>query len=102
MILWTELDTLVGHYRRYEISNLKNLCKKNGFKILKIYYSDCLGFFITLIWKFLNLFQNKTFPQKSTLIFYDKYIFPVSRFLDNIGIRYLIGKNIVLIAEKVT
>ena len=100
MILWTKLDNLVGHYRRYEISNLKNLCKNNGFKIIKIHYSDFLGFFITLIWKFLNFFQTKKFPSRSSLIFYDKYIFPLSRFLDKLGFRYLIGKNIILVAKK--
>ena len=51
MILWTKLDEIVGHYRRYEISNLKSLALQSGFKIERIHYADFCGFFITLLWK---------------------------------------------------
>ena len=99
--LWTSLDEAVGHYRRYEINSLRNKCNLLGFKILEIYYADCLGFFVTLIWKFINKKSNHHFATKKSLIFYDKYIFPVSNFLDRLGIKYLFGKNIVLVAEKI-
>ena len=100
MILGTKLDQIVGHYRRYEINSLKNLCKKTGYKIKQIHYADCAGFFTTLIWKILNKFIKKSLPSKSALIFYDRFIFPVSRFLDQLGFKYIIGKNIILIAQK--
>ncbi len=58
MILWTKLDEIVGHYRRYEISKLKKLVEKSGFKIVNIHYADFCGFLITLLWKFLNKFQK--------------------------------------------
>ena len=99
-ILWTKLDEVVGHYRRYEISDVKRLCKKSGYKIHKLHYADSIGFLTTLIWKFLNYFNKKSFPSKSSLIFYDRYIFPLSRILDKFGFKYLIGKNIVLLASK--
>ena len=100
MILWTKLDVLVGHYRRYEISSLRKLCNNSGFEVIKLHYSDSLGFFITLIWKLFNKFFNKSLPSKSFLIFYDKFIFPFSRVLDKLGFKYLVGKNIVLKAKK--
>ena len=100
MILWTKLDEIVGHYRRYEIDKLKALCNKSGFQVMRLHYSDCLGFFTTLTWKFLNIFANQSFPSRSSLVFYDNVIFPISRFFDNVGFKYLIGKNIILVAKK--
>ena len=100
MILWTKLDEMVGHYRRYEIKEIKSLCKKAGLNIVKIHYADFLGFFTTLIWKLFNIYMKKTLPSKSSLIFYDKYIFPLSRLMDKVGFRFLIGKNIILVAKK--
>ena len=100
MILWTKLDEMVGHYRRYEIKKIKSLCKKAGFNIVKIHYADFLGFFTTLIWKIFNIFMKKSLPSKSSLIFYDKYIFPLSRLMDKVGFRFLVGKNIIVVAKK--
>ena len=100
MILWSKLDEVVGHYRRYEISKLKKLVQKAGFKIIKINYSDSLGFLLALIWRFLNKFNKYSLPSKKSLIFYDRFIFPFSRIIDNIGFKYLIGKNIILVAKK--
>ncbi len=100
MILWTKLDEIVGHYRRYEISKLKSLALKTGFEIERIHYADFCGFFITLLWKLFNKNNNKSPLSKFSLSFYDNFIFPFSRVLDKLGGKYLIGKNIVLVAKK--
>ena len=100
MILWTKLDEIVGHYRRYEISKLKLLAIKTGFEVERIHYADFCGFFITLLWKIFNK-NNKSPLSKFSLTFYDNFIFPFSRILDRIGGKYLIGKNIVLVAKKI-
>ena len=99
-LLWTKLDEIVGHYRRYDISKLRILCRKAGFQIVRVHYADCLGFFITLLWKFIYKINQNSLPSKYSLIFYDRLIFPLSRLLDNIGFKYLIGKNIVMVAKK--
>jgi SAM-dependent methyltransferase len=39
---WTEIDTIVGHKRRYNPRDLEKLLKKNGFEIIK--YRSALGF----------------------------------------------------------
>ena len=44
--------------------------------------------------------MKKSLPSKSALIFYDKYIFPLSRLMDKVGFRFLIGKNIIIVAKK--
>ncbi len=100
MILWTKLDDIVGHYRRYDKDSLRKICKNAGFKVEKIYYADSLGFFITIMWKLFKKFSNKSLPSNSALIFYDKFVFPISRFLDKLGLKYFIGKNILVKATK--
>ena len=99
MILWTKLDEIVGHYRRYEISDLKSLALQTGFEIERIHYADFCGFFITLLWKLFNK-NNKSPLSKFSVIFYDNFIFPFSRILDKVGFKYFLGKNIVLVAKK--
>ena len=54
MLLWSKLDEAVGHYRRYEISQLRAKCEEAGFKIINIHYADCAGFFASLLMKFLG------------------------------------------------
>ena len=100
MSLWSEIDKQVGHYRRYNIADLKEKCKKSGYKVIKIHYADCLGFFITLLWKLKNNNNKNKFASRNSLKIYDKYIFPISNFLDNLGFKFLFGKNIVLLAQK--
>tara|TARA_B100001059_G_C17807889_1_gene570340 strand:- start:72 stop:764 length:693 start_codon:yes stop_codon:yes gene_type:complete len=100
MILWTEMDANVGHYRRYDIAELKGKCESAGFKIVKSHYSDCLGFLILLTIKYFKLDSFNTISSRKSLYFYDRFIFPISYILDNMGLKYLFGKNIVLIAEK--
>lgn len=101
MFLWTELDENVGHYRRYEIKELKEKCLKAGLKINKIHYADSLGFFASLLMKFVGHNSNDGLGSKGSLKFYDKWVFPSSRILDKLGLKYLFGKNIILIASKI-
>ena len=100
MKLWSKLDNLVGHYRRYEKKSLVAKLKKAGFKVIKINYADSLGYLATVFWKIKSKKNKAIFASKKSLSFYDKYIFPVSRFLDNLGFKFVIGKNLVVIAEK--
>ena len=80
---------------------LKKLVTSSGFRVLSCDYSDSVGFFTSL---FLRLFQNqKRFGvnNKHSLAFYDKFIYPISIFLDGLGLRYFFGKNLLLVAEKI-
>ena len=51
MRLWSELDEEVGHYRRYEYSELKYKCRKAGLNIEVINFADSIGFFATFALK---------------------------------------------------
>ena len=100
MSLWTRMDEEVGHYRRYRIKDIEEKCLSAGLSIEKIFYADSLGFIATLLVKYFGYDRESGLGSPSSLRIYDKWIFPVSRFLDAIGFKYLFGKNLIVIANK--
>jgi len=99
-ILWSQMDVAVGHYRRYSKKDLIEKAEQAGFKVRSIFYADCLGFFATLLMKLTGFNSKNGIGSRSSLIFYDRYIFPISRFLDRAGFKFLLGKNIIIVAKK--
>ena len=100
MCLYSSMDIAVGHYRRYSSNDLCGKLQSVGFKVLSLRYSDSLGFFI---WWYLKLRGAKSQNQLSNfrmLAIYDKFIYPISRFFDEIGFKYFLGKNLLVVAEK--
>ena len=100
MFLWSKLDEEVGHYRRYEYSELKGKCKQVGLTIEKLHFADSAGFFASFAMKLLGYNKEGGIGSVSSLRFYDKWLLPISIVLDKIGFKYLFGKNIVLVAHK--
>lgn len=96
-ILYSNFDKKLGHKRRYSKRDLVRKIKNVGFKIKKVEYVDTLGFLSAAMFK---IFINSDNLNKNTLKFYDKYIFPISFFLDKIGFKHLFGKNILIIAQQ--
>ncbi len=98
-LLYSSMDKKVGHYRRYTKAALMQLfADKNKWKIEKLVYADFLGFFITLLFKCFGNKQGDISPV--TLKFYDRFLFPVSRFLDKLTQGSILGKNVCIIVEK--
>ena len=97
--LYSEMDKKVGHVRRYEKKELIRKVKKSGFKIVYCNYADSIGFFASIIIKFLGYDTNKGIGSKKSLIFYNKIV-GISFFLDKLGLNKILGKNIVLLAKK--
>lgn len=97
-ILYSQMDKNVGHYRRYNKKRMTKILKEAGFKIDKIFYADSLGFLVTLLFKLIGNSNGK--PNKSILKIYDQFIFPISKFLDNILLKIFFGKNLVVFAKK--
>lgn len=91
--LYSSMDKLVGHYRRYSKSDLARLFDKNKWEGYS-QYVDFTGYFITLLFKFIGN-KNGTISPLSIKIF-DKVIFPISLFLDKITFGKILGKNIVI------
>jgi SAM-dependent methyltransferase len=99
-ILRSRLDETVGHYRRYSKKDILSKLKHAGFVVTKTHYADSLGFFITLIIKIINYNPISDIGSSTSMKVYDKYILPISKLIDYLGGRYLIGKNIVVCAKK--
>ena len=101
MLLWTQLDENVGHYRRYEKKEIRMKCAKAGLRIEKIHFADSIGFFASLAMKILGHNSETGLGSKKSLKFYDQWIFPISKIIDAFGFKYLFGKNIVILASKI-
>ena len=93
--LYSVFDVQIGHFRRYSMSTL-NFILPNKSKILCAKYIDSLGFFALLINK---LFLKSSNPTLKQVLFWDRIIVKVSRFLDKL-LSYSFGKNIFLILSK--
>ncbi len=96
-ILFSSMDFLVGHFRRYSRKDLTDKVTNAGFNISRCEFVDSIGFFASLIFK---IFGNKNGTiNRNALITYDRYIFPFSRLLDTF-MHHLLGKNIFIVARK--
>ncbi len=98
--LYSQFDYQVGHYRRYSKKELTNKVVCANFQVLSIQYFDSIG---VVAWMLLKFFKTRPNSKQGISLFmklYDNLIFPCSRILDSLGFRRLIGKNLILIAEK--
>lgn len=96
-ILYSSMDRNVGHFRRYNRAELSKKVRESGFEIIKNEYVDCAGFLASLLFKILG---NKSGTiNRSALIFYDRYVFPLSRLGDKIFDR-VFGKNVFIVALR--
>lgn len=101
MCLFSKMDEVVGHYRRYGRAELQEKLHRAGFRVVASHYVDSLGFFASLALKFFGYRNGVNLGEAGSLRFYDKFIYPVSIFLDWIGFRFLFGKNILIVARKI-
>ena len=99
-LLFSDMDRSVGHFRRYRKRELVNKVKLSGFIIEKCIFDDFIGFFASLTVKLLGYKNATNLGSLKTLQFYDSYIYPISRILDLLFTRKILGKNILLIARK--
>ena len=90
--LFSEFDRSIGHYRRYnkDISMLFNKFSK-----IELAYLDSVGMLCSL---FARL-TSQICPTYSQIMFWDKFIIPISRIVDKITF-HIIGKSILAIAKK--
>ena len=98
--LYSAMDSKVGHVRRYQLRELKSKMKIAGFNNIEICYSDSLGFFASLALKYIGYQEKTGLGSLRSLLFYDKFLYPISIFFDFIGFRYLFGKNILAFGMK--
>ena len=98
--IFSELDTKAGHFRRYERRELIKKVAASGFVVEKCFYGDSLGVMASLVLKIFGYRNKLGIGAGKSLIFYDRFIYPMSQILDSWGMRYVAGKNLLLFAEK--
>ncbi|OXL15191.1 class I SAM-dependent methyltransferase [Polynucleobacter cosmopolitanus] len=98
-IIYSDFDLKVGHYRRYNKTNLAKKLIDAGFQLKSCEFIDCIGFFA---WLWLKVTGDRSTPGISAkkMMIYDKYIFPLSNIFDRCLFKYLFGKNIYFVAIK--
>jgi len=96
-VLYSAFDQRIGHYRRYRKGSLTQAVATAGFAHISAKYCDSLGFAAALAYKMVSDQSGTVSP--SSVGFYDRYIFPLSRILDVAANRF-VGKNVALTARK--
>lgn len=94
--LFSEHDRYIGHYRRYHLTELRDLVRGAGFEVVFSRYFDLLG---VLPWWLINTIGGKVTMEPGMANLYDRLGVPVTRAMENLFPPPL-GKNIVLVARR--
>ena len=93
--MYSNLDKLVGHYRRYNINYFKR-----KFKLLtrvNIKFLDSMGMMLYYLNKLI--YKNENYPSKLKIFLWDKLFTPISMIIDFITF-YKFGKCILVVFKK--
>ena len=96
--LYSHIDKKLKHFRRYSKKELISKVRSCGFTVECCYFVDSLGVFAWLFFKIFKIGIDSS--GSKLLLIYDRLIWPISKFLDNLGLKYLFGKNLVLLGSK--
>jgi SAM-dependent methyltransferase len=96
-VLYSSMDRLVGHVRRYRRKGLVDLVESAGFTVETCRYADSIGFAASLAYRAIGNDSGKLDERAVRL--YDRSVFPASRRLDHLAHRFF-GKNLVLTARR--
>lgn len=96
-ILYSGMDRLVGHVRRYRRRELVEKCRRAGFVVEQSKYCDSLGFCATLAYKAVDSGDGTI--NRRALVLYDRLVFPLSRALDGL-VGTFVGKNVSVLATR--
>ncbi len=93
--LYSPFDKAIGHYRRYNRKMLKAIRPANMRCISSRYY-DSIGYFASLMNK---IFLKQKYPSQKQIMFWDKWMIPVSRVTDKM-VFHSFGKSIITIWQR--
>lgn len=98
--LFSAFDVSVGHYRRYSKKELIKKVTESGLEVEKCYWNDSLGILAAVIVKLLGYNKIVNLGNVKTFLIYDKVVYPISKILDSIIFKHVIGKNLFLVAKN--
>jgi 2-polyprenyl-3-methyl-5-hydroxy-6-metoxy-1,4-benzoquinol methylase len=100
MHLYNDLDKLAGHVRRYKRHQIKNLIKNNSNAELVVneYFNPvgALGWWINKFKTHKNINSENVNKQ---VLFFDKYVVPVSKFFNPL-MKYIWGQSVYVVIRK--
>lgn len=89
-LLYSPFDKELGHFRRYNRSQLKKITPA-ALQLTSLQYLDTMGFIAGFMNKIL---LRQKYPTKSQVKFWDKMLVPLSRVIDQISM-HSFGKTII-------
>ncbi len=93
--LFSKMDTMLGHYRRYNKKELSKKLTEAGFEIEKIYTYNFAGYLGWLL--FAKLFKKTTLPQQAKFFdLFARFYLPIERHL----ITPPVGLSLIAVAKK--
>jgi len=95
-VLYSAMDELVGHFRRYRRGALRDLVRRAGLVVERAAYVDSLGFVASLVYR---AFGSSGTISAASVRAYDRLAFPLSR-MGDFFCSALFGKNVVIVARK--
>ncbi|MBA3857747.1 MAG: hypothetical protein C0507_12640 [Cyanobacteria bacterium PR.3.49] len=97
--LYTSLDELAGHHRRYHLADLRELTPPNCKIIVNKYFNPIggLGWWVNGFFKHKSLNDNAVNGQIEV---FDKYVLPISRSIDPL-VNKVFGQSLLAVVEKV-
>ena len=93
--MYSNLDKLVGHYRRYELDFFKK--KFKSVSPIDLRFLDSMGYLLYYLNKIF--FKKESYPSKSKIFIWDKLFTPITILIDFI-LRYRFGKCILAVYQK--
>lgn len=96
-ILFSSMDSKVGHYRRYTRYSLARVAQQAGFTVISSRYTDAIGFVLTLLYKLVGSKSGDL--NVRALVLYDRFLFPLNRIMDKL-LGSFIGKNVLIVCVK--
>ncbi len=96
-MLWTSMDDMVGHVRRYRKNDLIQKLRIGGYDVQYAGYCDSVGFVLSLVFKMIGK-KGGEMPLRA-LRFYDTVLLPISKIMDTFFSAWF-GKNLYVIAKK--
>lgn len=89
-LLYSPFDRAIGHQRRYNRASLLRCTPPNA-QSIRVSYLDSAGYCLSLA---NRLVLHQSSPNLKQILFWDKYILPVSRLIDWV-LGFRVGKSIL-------
>ena len=71
-----------------------------GFVIDSCTYNDSIGIIANLAVRFFGYKNKMGLGSRTSLELYDRFVYPISKFLDALLFKFFIGKNLLVFAHK--